>query len=496
VLPEGATVLDPPHEHFQELPGVHATRLVGPVELVAAYHDTPGLDLVAGQLTLRRRTGGSDEGWHLKLLLRDGARLERHEPLGDPDAGPPVSLLALARSRHRDRKVQVVVTLTTRRRTLHLLDEADRVLVEVAEDSVVAEVADPLVSEGHPGRSTWDEVEVEVVDGDEGLLVAVTELLAGGGARPAGYASKVGRALETAGARPARGPHAEATGAGAVLLQALDRHVAAVVEGDPMVRLDRPDAVHGVRVATRRLRSLLAAFRPLLDGTRTEPLRAELRWLGGVLGGPRDAEVLTARLHGHLSGGTAASLSTLPDGLALEVDHGDASTGAAVEALDSARYLRLLAELDRLLADPPMTGRRTRRRGSRDAVGRAYRRVVRDLDTVPDDGPEREEALHEVRKSTKRLRYTCEAVAPVLGRDARRLAGRAEDLQELLGEHQDSVVAQQVLARATERVRAEGGDRFELGRLTGLEQAAAEHALEGLDRATRRLRSAARRVLP
>jgi CHAD domain-containing protein len=281
-----------------------------------------------------------------------------------------------------------------------------------------------------------------------------------------------------------------------VLLAAVREHVGTIVAQDPMVRLDRPDAVHAMRVGTRRLRSLLAAFRGVLAGEAGEPLREELKWLGEVLGGPRDAEVLSARL--------AERIDSLPAGAAggpgpqaqLERvgGHGDVSAQDAVDALDGERYLALLGALDRFVAEPPLADRTGRRRGTRRAARKAYRRVARALDEVPEvDGPSRDAALHEVRKAAKRLRYTCEAVVPVHGRRARRLASRAEDLQELLGEHQDSVGARALLLRAAEQARETGEDTFALGVLLGLEQAGARAGLADLGRTTRRLHRAAER---
>lgn len=498
LLPDDAADPDLLDEAFATLPGVAATRVTAPVELVARYHDTVDLALLGGRLTLRRRDGGADEGWHLKLPLGDG-RLEQHEPLGDADDGPPPRLLALSRSRHRDRELAVAATLTTRRRTLLLLGPAGEVLVEVAADSVLSEVSPAVVRDGCPARQRWNEVEVELVGGDADLLRATTELLLARGARPADYSSKLGRALAAAGAAPAEAAPglADAEGAVEVLLDALAGHVARLVEQDPMVRLDQPDAVHAMRVATRRLRSLLAAFHPLLDRDLTDPLREELRWLGGVLGGPRDTEVLSERLEVRLgeAGPAGADVASgLPERLRHEVHTNEGSMATALEALAGNRYLRLLDALDTLLADPPLDGSAGRKAGTRRAAKRAYRRVERALAAVPTAaGPARDDALHEVRKATKRLRYTCETAAAVHGRKAGRLASRAEDLQELLGEHQDSTVAQEVLARAAARARAAREDTFDLGVLTGLEQAAAQQALDGLDRSVARLAKAARR---
>lgn len=500
--------------------GVARVVEAGTADLVAEYHDTTDLALLRGRLTLRRRVGGADEGWHLKLPLEagDDRRLEVHEPLAEeplvqeplvqeplarepldgPGSGPPAGLVALARSRHRDRPLVAVATLRTRRRTLRLLGPDATVLAEVADDTVDADV-DPAVA-GREGRArlSWHEVEVELVDGDEALLARATAVLEDVGGSRSPYRSKLDHALTDAGAAT-HDPDPEVPGgAASVLVAAARAHVAALVAADPMVRLDQPDAVHAMRVATRRLRSLLAAFRPLLTPGAGEPLREELRRLGEVLGGPRDAEVLSARLAervAELPPGTPAPVDPLAQVARVTGAAGDAAEDA-VAYLDGERYLRLLADLDRLVLDPPLAERVGRRTGTRRAARRAYRRLRRDLARVPAaDGEARDAALHEARKAAKRLRYTCEAVVPVHGRRARRLASRAEDLQELLGDHQDSVGARALLTEAARQAREAGEDTFALGVLVGLEHAAAQTGLLGLDRATRRLHRAADRWL-
>jgi CHAD domain-containing protein len=485
-------------EALARVEGVARVVDAGTADLVAGYHDTTDLALLRGRLTLRRRAGGTDEGWHLKLPLEagDDRRLEVQEPLDGPGPTPPTALVRLTRSRHRDRPLVAVATLRTRRRTLRLLGDDDTVLAEVADDAVEATVDPAVAGPDGPADLSWQEVEVELVDGDEDLLARATAALEHIGGSRSPYRSKLDHALTEAGAATSGPDPDEPGGAGGVVVGAVREHVAALVAADPMVRLDQPDAVHTMRVAARRIRSLLAAFRPLLTPGSGEPLREELRWLGEVLGGPRDAEVLTERLAqrvGELPPGTASSADPLAQVDRVSRADGDVAEDA-VACLDGARYLRLLADLDLLLADPPLADEVGRRRGTRRAARRAYRRLHRDLAEVPaEEGEDRDAALHEARKAAKRLRYTCEAVVGVHGRRARRLAARAEDLQELLGDHQDSVGARALLGRAAEQARQTGEDTFALGVLVGLEHAAARTGLLGLDRATRRLDRAADR---
>ena len=160
--------------------------------------------------------------------------------------------------------------------------------------------------------------------------------------------------------------------------------------------------------------------------------------------------------------------------------------------LDSERYFRLLDAFDRLVDEPPLTD--LARRDARDVVpglvGKAVRRVRRRAGEL-DDGlpqPERDLRLHETRKAAKRARYAAEVAAPVGGKPAARLAGRMEAVQEVLGEHQDSVTARGLLRDLATGVR-DPAEAFGLGVLHA-EEAARGRAAR--DRSAAALRKALR----
>jgi inorganic triphosphatase YgiF len=183
------------------VPGVAAVDPPVTHELAAVYHDTADLRLVRGRITLRRRTGGPDEGWHLKLPA-GAARRELHLPLHrGVDAAPP-ELLEVVADLLRGARPAPVVTLRTRRVVTALRDASGRVLAELADDTVTATV--PAAAPGAPPEvRSWREVEVELVEGDEPLLTAVGEALVAAGARPSPRASKLATALSS---RLAAGP--------------------------------------------------------------------------------------------------------------------------------------------------------------------------------------------------------------------------------------------------------------------------------------------------
>ena len=246
---------------------------------------------------------------------------------------------------------------------------------------------------------------------------------------------------------------------------------------EPGARTERPDAVHRMRVACRRLRSSLATFGRLFTGSQAEHLRDELLWLGAVLGPVRDVEVLREHLH------ATAALVPVEDGLdemlaGLDRDLAQRSSqahGELVVALDSSRYAAMVADLTAFADDPPWVAKPTTRHTLSALVGRACTRVDRAAEAAKGvhdmNGPE----LHEVRKAAKRARYAAEVAAPWAGPAARDLARRMEEVQEVLGSHQDSLMARGLLRDLAGRMPE--GQTFALGLLTGLESAGDGHLL-------------------
>ncbi|MEU8622296.1 CYTH and CHAD domain-containing protein [Streptomyces sp. NPDC048623] len=536
--------------------GVAAVQDEGVTELDAVYYDTADLRLAAASLTLRRRTGGADAGWHLKFPVATGIRDEIRAPLSDT---LPEALASLLRSRVRDLPVVPVVRLVSHRDVHHLTSKDGTVLAELSTDTVHAQRL-PTGPE-----TTWTEIEVELADdteaADEALLDAVEKRLKKAGIHRSSSPSKLARALEETGgtagavasaaappaaaARPApaageadaspggaggpapaageagaspapagddraakrarRGDGGGAPGlvrvsgrggvgdkalapgtAGAAVLAYVREQVDALVALDPAVRRDLPDAVHQMRVASRRLRSAFRTYGKVLDRTVTDPVGEELKWLAGELGYARDLEVLDARLR--------AALDALPPDLHVgpvrdrlrtwAEAKGGGSRRRTLDALDSARHLALLDRLDALLAAPPLlpAARKDAAKVIPKAVRRDYRRLAARVDhaLALDPGQDRDLALHAARKAAKRARYAGEAAVPTLGKPARRFAKRMKAVQTCLGDHQDSVVARAALLDLATQAHAAGEPSFTWGVLYAREEAAAaarEHQL-------------------
>lgn len=466
----------------------------GVVELDAVYYDTADRRLHDASVTLRRRTGGEDEGWHLKLpvSLAEGVRDEVRAPLSD---GMPRALAGLVRSRVRGAELVPLVRLLTARHLHHLVDAKGAVLAEVAIDKVTARRADGQ-GDGHG----WGEVEVELADGgDPKLLDKVEKKLGKAGMHRDPILSKAARAMlllkpkdpgthwvdEHAGHCVVTVGHDDPVTPADHVLAHLRAQRDAVVALDPAVRRDLPDSVHQMRVATRRMRSAFRSYGRLLDRAVTDPVGAELKWLAGELGVDRDQEVLTERLSAALDG-LPRELVTGPVRTRLRTWSRARRSGSRrhlIAVLDGKRYLALLDTVDALLADPPL---RTKipKNALAKAVLKDYERLgghIREaLEAVP--GTARDLALHEARKAAKRTRYAAEAAAPALGDPAKAVARHAKALQTLLGEHQDSVMARLALRDLAAQAQAAGESAFTYGVLYGREERAALVCEEGLMR--------------
>ncbi|MFE7388394.1 CHAD domain-containing protein [Streptomyces sp. NPDC057582] len=469
----------------------------GVMELDAVYYDTEDHRLAADALTLRRRTGGSDAGWHLKFPVASGIRDEIRAPLSDT---LPDSLAGLLRSRVRETELVPVVRLLSTRDVHHLLDADGALLAELSVDEVRAERLT-----GGSGTAAWTEIEVELADdGDPAFLDAVERRLRKGGVRPSAAPSKLARALdETA---PKRKKHPEGDGkprprtAGDHILAYARDQITAIVALDPAVRRDLPDSVHQMRVATRRLRSVFRTYRKIVDRAVTDPIGDELKWLAAELGVDRDQEVLDERFRTRIADLTRI-LVLGPVRSRLRVWSTARRSGSrrrTVGVLDGKRYLALLGTLDAFLADPPLLPAADR--SPQDVLPRAvlkdYTRLATRIGHALDlpAGPNRDVAMHQARKAAKRARYAGEAATPALGKPAKKFAKRMKAVQTVLGDHQDSVVAREALRTLAAQAHAAGESAFTWGLLYGHEEATAaarERELPGMwERASRpKLRS-------
>ncbi|MER5216911.1 CYTH and CHAD domain-containing protein [Streptomyces sp. NPDC002838] len=476
-----------------DLTGVAGVATVvdkGVAHLDATYYDTADERLAASSITLRRRTGGSDAGWHLKFPVAPGVRDEIQAPLSDT---VPRALAGLIRSRVRDAELAPVVRLRSDRDVRDLVDAEGRLLAEVSVDAVQAERLN-----GEGGSAQWTEIEVELADGgDPAFLDKVEKRFRKAGVRPSASASKLARALaETAPKkkkRKVRSPQPPVT-AGDHVLAYLRAQRDAIVELDPAVRRDVYDSVHRMRVATRRMRSAFRSYRKVLDRAVTDPIGEELKWLAGELGVDRDQEVLTERLTAALDELPRTLLSGPVRTRLRTWSHArrGGSRRRLIAVLDGNRYLELLVALDGLVDDPPLL----EAAGGKPAkvIGKAVRKDFAALAGLVEQAVElppsqdRDLALHEARKKAKRTRYAAEAATRALGEPAVDLVRSMKSLQGLLGDHQDSVMTRESLRDLAAQAHAAGESAFTYGVLYGHEERRAELVEAALPEAWRSIK--------
>jgi CHAD domain-containing protein len=276
--------------------------------------------------------------------------------------------------------------------------------------------------------------------------------------------------------------------AGAAVLAYLREQVARLNTFDPLVRADEPDSVHQMRITARRLRSTLQAFGQVIPRPQTTQLVDDLKWLGVVLGTARDAEVLAGRLDRSVRE-TPPDLVLGPVQARIRKHFAPVQADArkaALAALDSARYAALVKALDELLTAPPVTAAASRpARGVLPAEVRlAYRRTAKRMrqarHTPP--GPDRDVAYHEARKAAKRARYAGEAVSPAIGKPAVRFTGQMKQVQTVLGDHQDAIVARGVDRDLAISAHLAGENAFSYGLLYERETELAERLKQQANR--------------
>jgi CHAD domain-containing protein len=454
------------------------------ITMNAVYYDTPDLRLAREGVTLRRRSGGADAGWHLKLpvlahTVPDGTGVRDEIQLPD-SAGIPAELRALVTVWVRTAVLGPVATLASERTTQILRGADGSALAELVDDTV-------SVEGGSHNQAQFRELEVEDTSGGESIVAQVAGVLRDAGAVGGEFVPKVVRALGPQATTPADPPPPMPVAAhdpvNDVVAATLRQYTRLLMTYDVAVRRGIDDAVHQMRVATRRLRSALRSFEPLLDKEWADSLASELQWLAGILGTARDAEVLRDRL--------AHAVTTLPAEAKPE------TVGAKVADICNKQHRlgyeqveatlasdRYVALMERLVdaATFPRTTDGARRQASvvlvpaikaswsrmrRRAVPVTRRRVA--TATATD--------YHQVRIAAKQVRYLCDAAAPALGPKARKLAAQAARIQDVLGEHHDAVVAGEFIAEVAALPRI-GASGFGLGLLFAREQECALAATE------------------
>jgi CHAD domain-containing protein len=334
-------------------------------------------------------------------------------------------------------------------------------------------------ADGPEVEQRWREWELELTQPatNTELMDKLSDRLLGAGAVPAGHGSKLARVLGTT-------PKDLAARTTGTLHRAVAEQVAELLVWDRAVRAEADDAVHQMRVTTRKIRSLLRASPDSFGLSDDTSILDELRELANVLGEARDAEVLAERYRG--------ALDQLPPKLARGPIQDRLVAGAeqryqagvrhSLAAMRSPRYFRLLDALEAVVTTAPGPG------SGPDAVaaaGKKVRKAAKAARRAADD--DLDEAIHRIRKRAKRLRYTAAAMG------AKKVSKRAKKVQSLLGDHQDCVVSRAHLLEQADAAHAAGEDGFTYGLLHQQDSDLARECREQLEPALRKLLKALRK---
>jgi CHAD domain-containing protein len=354
----------------------------------------------------------------------------------------------------------------------------DAALAEFCDDQVTASRA--ATSDAPEVEQRWREWELELAETatDTELLDKLSDRLLGAGARPAGHGSKLARVLGTTPIDlPATDP----------LHRAVAEQFDELLVWDRAVRAEADDAIHQMRVTTRKLRSLLQASPDSFALPEDNSVVDELRELANILGVARDAEVLAERYRNALAGLPPELVrgpvrQRLVDGAEHRYSDG---LRHSLAALRSTRYFRLLDALEAVIANAPPADRQP---GpvTVAAAGKKVRKAAKAARRA--DDADRDEAIHRIRKRAKRLRYTAAAT------DATKVSKRAQKIQSLLGDHQDSVVSRRHLVQQAEAAQAAGEETFTYGLLYQQESDLARECREQLQPVLRKLFKALRKL--
>lgn len=247
------------------------------------------------------------------------------------------------------------------------------------------------------------------------------------------------------------------------------------------------NVIHTTRVAVRRLRSTIRVFADLFDSEQAARLEEELVWWASLLGGVRDMDILTQRQQALLAELPAELIlgpveSTIQEELAVQRKQ---AMDEMLEALNSERFRKFIAMVRHWRSDTPFTSAAEASADSIDAAiknakKKAGKRLATAVTARRAEEPS-DELFHRARKASKRHRYAVELVSPVWGAKADKIVSQRKNLQDLLGNHQDSIVSAAFLRDLGARRGIRSGQNgFSYGFLYARELAARDSLLDDL----------------
>lgn len=411
-----------PGFRLPSLPGISLPRRL----LTSTYYDTPQYDLAHAGITLRHRVERGKKAWQLKLpLMKDRQEVE----MVDGQSIPPATFRDLLFLHLGPRQLAQVATLRVWRAGVRVrMDKAPVADVTIDHVSVVKNGA---------VLQRFRELEIEQVNGKENTLPDLERQLRRAGAENHDGRPKLFRALSLPAPSPEPPPGPDAPVLDHVK-RALARHLRWLLAHDPGTRLGRePESLHQMRVATRQLRAVLRAARPLLLPEWADSLQDELRWLGQLLGPARDLDVQLAYFREESAALDARDRRPLAQFIAhLETQRNHVQE-VLLRELKSARYLDLIRRLQQATVDPTVVESAVTLHDLATRAFKKLRKVIRQVGSSLSSAK-----IHEIRIKTKRARYATELAEPVVGKPATRFIKKARVVQDVLGMHQDALQAE------------------------------------------------------
>ncbi|HKB19862.1 MAG TPA: CHAD domain-containing protein [Gaiellaceae bacterium] len=456
-----------------ELPVLHG-RALPRREFRETFYDTAGGRLGRAGFVLRRRIENGKGIWRLTVVC-DGVQTLDVEAPGGP-VGPPEELRELVSAASAGFELAPVLRARTHASGLRV-KAGSRSLAKISVSSIA-------LLDGQRATDSFTEIELEQLAAGRKELVRLESALVAAGAESLNGAGPLERAL-------AQEPRPELPLPSSELEKVREyiRHqYARMLAHDPGVRVGSdPEDLHQLRVAARRLRSVLKTAAPILDPAWVDEIRAELSWLGGELGPARDLDVLVPYLReeaANLDAGDRKALAPLFRKLGLQRA---TARKAVLKALRSERYLALLASIEAAAAGPPPGGTGTLRTQVENDF-KKLRTAMRAVDEDPTD-----EAIHQARIRGKRARYATELLEDELGKQGAKLLSAAKDFQDAAGEHHDAVVAEARIRALLRGVRAQR-TALAAGMLVSRQRVRRDAAARALPKAWRRYEDAAGKV--
>lgn len=459
-----------------ELPDLGENVEIQPqISLNAVYHDTSALTLFRWRVTLRRREGGLDAGWHLKLPVineHEGVRDELHAPLSAGAIGQvPAELADIIAPLVGDQPLIPVIELRTQRVPRIFSDTDGHPLIELVDDTV------HVVDQSGATVLLFREIEIELLDnsssGARSLMAELSERLLAAGAE-SGSMSKAAAALGPRAAAPCDVPIIPLPTSKGMAADAIRStvagHVRDLLFADVDVRRNLPDAVHQLRVSARRLRSVFRTFAPLLESEWSANLSEELSWLANEMSLIRDSEVLEQRLLAHATLIPAEESEVAVTAIRVALDQRiEVARAGALAAIRSDRHMYLIEDLIEAARAPHF--RDTAYQACEDVlpqlVSTSWRTLRKSCANLRIDGPAAD--WHRARIKAKRARYAVDAIAGMYGTKAAKFSKSLGSITELLGDHQDAYVAQEFLRELASQNTTDGITGYALGLLHGIE---------------------------